>query len=802
VALEYGVLPLLLSVLRACQDLLIEQGIPQGIAHHTFKPAGAATAGLDDVTGTSVAAHGGTFAIDGAPATGVAAVGAPMLLDGADASGAGTIVADGCDFMRVDAACEEGVQDITFLCDAMEYAVAALVKLASLPLTHTELGSKHVLSTIASLVAMHRPGIRFGSARIVFAIACSDDPHVTVDVLGSADFVPSVVAAALLQCEAMQNARAAAARRNSFFQEAHNRDRMTAQQAAAAAAKATGAGGSTARSSDGTAATSGPVLRMVTVESPLPHLAARALLALSTHLKLVPPMVRCRAGDALMAYYRGDDPCARRWALLALCNLFELCEDGREDLLALGFLPVMVETVALAIRAAEVEVAAATAAAAASAATAAAAAAASASAAAAGPALKAGQGVKGAGGTPAKPSAAAGTRGSVGESGAPGTAAASRASVAASTGLASAGSSPAISRANSETDPLSHADAGPKLDRFADADAATSCALAVCALANGSAAVLHQVLQANALAVLRDLTQAAATLVNRGVLPLGAAEPAGGKASAGGADAGIVRGEGATASAAAAGTASSDGAGGSTALARPQRSGDRHGKSRGGPTGLIPGMPAVWSPAVLTAALLAVRNIASRPACHPLLVAKQPQAGLPAAVASAASAPAAVGPSILQMIVQCVPPKPFLTGGSGSIPAFVSDAALHAWGDAERTVQAHAVAVLNALCRSAAGQAALASLGPVAPAGGAILPSAASAGDAAPALEVLARVAGAKPLSATAGAAAAAAAAGGKGKQGAGLQVGGDAGAGTPAPPSASPVPPTPGGGLKSPGGR
>ena len=58
--------------------------------------------------------------------------------------------------------------------------------------------------------------------------------------------------------------------------------------------------------------------------SPLHRLVARTILALSSCPPLVGVLVACRLGDALMLLFRGPDVTASRWALLSLCELFQV----------------------------------------------------------------------------------------------------------------------------------------------------------------------------------------------------------------------------------------------------------------------------------------------------------------------------------------------------------------------------------------------------------------------------------------------------------------------------------------------
>ncbi|RYE96360.1 MAG: hypothetical protein EOO41_04680, partial [Methanobacteriota archaeon] len=343
--------------------------------------------------------------------------------------------------------------DAAYLTDSIEYCVGTLARMACIQTLHTELSAKPVMSLLLSLLPCQRNVIRDSAARVLYTLVALDDPLILQEYAGIPEFVSGLTTCALRQHEApaavpIDAVRTARSTRRSL---SHSLSRSASARILAT-----------------TRAVDAPIV----VYGNLSQLAARALLSLSAIKLFTPQLERAHGGDALMLLYNGDDATARRWALLALCNLFKLSEQGREELLELGFLPVMLKTVAQAVVAANahrdlairwiVQ--------------------------------------KAVGVAPAVPKNSMLTPPS-----ASATPAGSNATAAALAVLSAGPASPDMSTRSTA--------ASRRVDRYANADAASSCALALSALTLSSRAVIHRLLDAGLLDVFRNLMLAAATFL-------------------------------------------------------------------------------------------------------------------------------------------------------------------------------------------------------------------------------------------------------------------------------------------------
>jgi hypothetical protein len=489
IAMEYGLLGLVVSIAKVCQDSLGASGLSSG-AETTARPRGAAAC-------------------------------VPPSPPPPDA------LQPPADMVATDV-------DAVYLTDAIEYSVACLLRISLVPAFLADLSSRQVVGAMVSLMSMRRMTIRDGAARILFLLVGHNDSALVQEISNNQEMVQALSWVALKQAQEM-----ACVPPSTLPVEP------------------------------------GPDSLPLTASSSLCRLAARALLALSCIPNVVFALVSAKAGDALLLLYHVEDHLTRRWALLALCNLFELSEHGREDLLKLGFLPIMVDTVNIAVAEAE-----------------------------------SGRFKE------FKP-------------------------VARGSGITSKGKV-----ATDET-----------IDRFAYLDAATSCAIAICALTAGNREVVLQLLSNGTLRMLSRLVVAARIFLREGITGLGAVN----------------------------------------SLPKRQRrlsAAPAQESDAGAPAPQLDdaymGMPHIWYPKVLLASVNALSNLAMLPECTMDIL-------------SAGDTP------IVDSLVGCVPARPYLTHGTGIIPRHISDTVLAEWAAAEKGIQLQAVSSLCSLCSFPYGQQAFAS---------------------------------------------------------------------------------------------
>lgn len=209
------------------------------------------------------------------------------------------------------AAADAHAAEVATLTDTIEYCAGALVRVARLPAGLCELVSKAAMGCVVGLMGFRRLAIVDAASRVIYAMACSHDPFVTGELAVSRDSVHAACVAAVRQVEAYS----VASRNTAAPREAGTTTRVVAS----VFGQARGAQAPTSR-----ARRAADVDADADVTSPLHRLVARTVLSLSNSPPLVSILVSCRVGDALMQLFRGPDTTASRWALLSLCELFQV----------------------------------------------------------------------------------------------------------------------------------------------------------------------------------------------------------------------------------------------------------------------------------------------------------------------------------------------------------------------------------------------------------------------------------------------------------------------------------------------
>ena len=214
-----------------------------------------------------------------------------------------------------EAVADPAAAELATLTDTIEYCTACFVRTARVHAGLNELVAKAALGCVVSLLGMKRQSIVDGASRVIYAIACSHDAFLTKELMASRESVRAVCHAAAKQVSVFASACLVAA------------PQLEGDGTTRSVAAAFGALHATASSSSLTASgrpRRGDVETDADVTSPLHRLISRTILSLSNNASLVGILVSCRMGEALMQLFRGTDATASRWALLSLCELFQV----------------------------------------------------------------------------------------------------------------------------------------------------------------------------------------------------------------------------------------------------------------------------------------------------------------------------------------------------------------------------------------------------------------------------------------------------------------------------------------------